>query len=56
MFEFDLTESPFREAVIREKIEMGEDGLIPVPEGPGLGIHVVREAVEEFRKNLIVIC
>ncbi|MCC6345073.1 MAG: mandelate racemase/muconate lactonizing enzyme family protein [Bryobacterales bacterium] len=56
MFEFDLTESPFREAVIREKLEMGEDGLIPVPEGPGLGIHVVREAVEEFRKNLIVIC
>ncbi|MCC6393712.1 MAG: mandelate racemase/muconate lactonizing enzyme family protein [Bryobacterales bacterium] len=56
MFEFDLTENPFREAVVREKLEMGTDGSIPVPDGPGLGIHVVREAVEEFRKNLIVIC
>jgi D-galactarolactone cycloisomerase len=55
MFEFDRTEHPFRDAVIREKINIEADGLIPVPQGPGLGIHVVEEAVAEYRRDLIVV-
>lgn len=55
-FEFDQTESPFREAVIRQKIEMDPaDGCIPVPAGPGLGVDVVPEAVDEFRAELVTI-
>ncbi len=54
MFEFDQTESPFREAVIRQKIEMDpSDGRIAVPTLPGLGVEVVRDAVDEFRVELI---
>jgi D-galactarolactone cycloisomerase len=56
MFEFDQTESPFREAVIRQKIRMDPaDVRIAVPEGPGLGVDVVPEAVAEFRTELIEI-
>ena len=56
MFEFDQTENPLREAVIRQIIAVDPaDGRIPVPAGPGLGIDVVPEAVAEFRKELITI-
>lgn len=56
MFEFDQTESPIREAVIRQKIEMDpRDGTIEVPTGPGLGVDVIPEAVEQFRTELITV-
>jgi D-galactarolactone cycloisomerase len=55
MFEFDQTESPFRDAVIEERICLGEDGMVAVPEGPGLGVTVIPERVEEFRGELISI-
>jgi len=55
LFEFDQTENPFREAVVKERIAIEEDGLIPVPAGPGLGVTVVREAVEQFRTGFITI-
>jgi D-galactarolactone cycloisomerase len=57
MFEFDRTENPLRQAVVRQRIELDPaDGRIPVPAGPGLGIDVVREAVDEFRTELITVC
>ena len=56
MFEFDQTENPLRQAVIRQNVEMDPaDGCIPVPAGPGLGIDVVPEVVEEFRTELVTI-
>jgi D-galactarolactone cycloisomerase len=55
LFEFDCTENPFRDVVIREKIRLEDDGCIAVPTAPGLGVEVVREAVEEFRTELISI-
>ena len=36
-YEPDLIDSP---------IEVGRDGTIPVPDGPGIGVHVVEERVE----------
>jgi D-galactarolactone cycloisomerase len=51
--EFDQTENPFRDAVLTQRIQPGEDGLLSVPENPGLGVDVVREAVEAFRTQLI---
>jgi D-galactarolactone cycloisomerase len=53
LFEFDQTESPFRDAVVRERLAPEEDGLIPVPQGPGLGVSVVEEEVGRFREELI---
>ena len=52
LFEFDQTESPFRDAVIHERIEPGDDGLIAVPTAPGLGVTVDEDAVARFRVKL----
>ncbi|MBI3683127.1 MAG: mandelate racemase/muconate lactonizing enzyme family protein [Acidobacteria bacterium] len=56
MFEFDRTENSFRDAVVEEKVDIEADGLMTAPTRPGLGVRVVPEAVERFRRNLIVIC
>jgi D-galactarolactone cycloisomerase len=55
LFEFDRTEHPFRDAVVQETVDLESDGLMTVPSGPGLGITVVPEAVEHYRKSLTVV-
>ena len=32
--------------LIDPPIDVGPDGMIPVPDGPGIGVHVVEERVE----------
>lgn len=48
MLEFDRSEHPFRQAVLRVPIEHVA-GVVSVPEGPGLGIDIDREGIERFR-------
>ena len=48
MLEFDRSEHPFRQAVLKQSIEH-ESGIVRVPEGPGLGIEVDRAAIETFK-------
>jgi D-galactarolactone cycloisomerase len=56
LFELDCTENPMRDAVVRSPIRVDPaDGCIPVPTGPGLGIEVVREAVEEYRVEQVIL-
>lgn len=56
LFELDCSESPMRNAVVREAFRVdAADGRIAVPTKPGLGIEVVREAVEEYRTELVTI-
>jgi D-galactarolactone cycloisomerase len=56
VFELDCTENPIRDAVVRAPFRVDPaDGCIAVPTGPGLGIEVVPEAVEEYRTELITI-
>jgi D-galactarolactone cycloisomerase len=56
MFEFDQTEHPFRDAIIREKLQLDPaDGAVAVPGGPGLGVSVIPEAVEEYRTDLEIV-
>ena len=50
LLEFDRSEHPFRQAVLKLELEH-KDGVVKVPEGPGLGIEVDRVAVERFRKK-----
>jgi D-galactarolactone cycloisomerase len=52
LFEFDRTESPFRDAVIAQCLAIDSDSCVPVPAGPGLGVKVLREAVASFRVAL----
>ena len=48
VFEFDRTEHPIRQAILREPIEH-RHGVLRIPEGPGLGIEIDRRALERFR-------
>jgi D-galactarolactone cycloisomerase len=47
MLEFDRTEHPIRQAVLREPIEHVR-GVVRVPDGPGLGIEIDRAALARF--------
>lgn len=50
MLEFDQSEHPVRHAVLTEPIRH-RGGIVRIPEGPGLGVEVDREAVARFRIN-----
>ena len=47
ILEFDRTENPFRQAVVRTPIEH-RNGVVAIPDGPGLGIEINRDALTEF--------
>lgn len=53
LFEFDRTESPFRDAVIAESLDIDPaDASIAVPMSkPGLGITVIPEAVARYTRE-----
>jgi D-galactarolactone cycloisomerase len=48
ILEFDRTEHPIRQAILRTPIEHS-GGRVRIPEGPGLGIEIDRAALERFR-------
>lgn len=53
LFEFDRTESPFRDAVTRTRLDIDPaDACVGVPMGPGLGVKVDEEQVARFRTGL----
>jgi D-galactarolactone cycloisomerase len=47
MLEFDRTEHPIRQAILKRGIEH-ERGIVRVPDGPGLGFEIDREALARF--------
>lgn len=47
MLEFDRSEHPFRQAVLGAEIEH-DGGIVRVPDAPGLGIDIDREALAAF--------
>lgn len=47
ILEFDRTFNPFRQAVVKSPIEH-EAGVVTIPDGPGLGIEIDRDALREF--------
>ncbi|NRA86134.1 MAG: mandelate racemase/muconate lactonizing enzyme family protein [Rhizobiales bacterium] len=48
--EFDRTYNPFRQAIITQPIEHN-NGVVTVPNGPGLGIEINRSSLKEFSPN-----
>jgi len=48
ILEFDRTENPFRQAVVKTPIEHVR-GVVKIPDGPGLGIEINRDALAEFQ-------
>lgn len=47
ILEFDRTENPFRQAVVQTPIEP-VNGVVSIPDGPGLGIEINRDALIDF--------
>lgn len=47
ILEFDRTEYPIRQAILTEPIEHTR-GIVPVPDGPGLGVEIDRKALARF--------
>ena len=47
ILEFDRSEHPFRQAILREPLEHAH-GIVRIPDGPGLGIELDRDALREF--------
>ena len=47
ILEFDRTENPFRQAVVTAPLDH-EGGLVNIPDGPGLGIEIDRDALRRF--------
>lgn len=48
IFEFDRTEHPIRQAILKRPIEHAA-GMVAIPTGPGLGIEIDRDALARFR-------
>ena len=47
--EYNVSMGPMLREVIENPVQMDEDGMIQVPEGPGLGIEVNEKAIEKYR-------
>jgi D-galactarolactone cycloisomerase len=47
ILEFDRTDNPFRQAVVTTPLEHS-NGIVAVPDGPGLGIEINRDALRQF--------
>jgi L-alanine-DL-glutamate epimerase-like enolase superfamily enzyme len=47
--EYNVSASPMLKDIIANPIQMDEQGMIPVPQGPGLGVEIDEEAVARFR-------
>ncbi len=48
MLEFDRSSHPFRRELIFDGIEM-QNGKVQIPAGPGIGVEVNREVLEQYR-------
>lgn len=50
MLEYDQSSHPFRQDLIFHAIKM-RDGMVDVPDGPGLGVEVNREIIERYERR-----
>jgi L-alanine-DL-glutamate epimerase-like enolase superfamily enzyme len=47
--EYNVSSSPMLRDIIENPIQMGADGMIPVPQGAGLGVEINEKALERYR-------
>ena len=50
ILEYDRSSHPFRRELVTAPITLS-DGLVPIPDRPGLGIELVPETLERYRTN-----
>lgn len=51
LFEMDQNVYPLRDELCMNKIDIAEDGLVHVPQKPGLGIELNMETVEKYKAS-----
>lgn len=51
LLEYDRSDHPFRVDLIFDSLERDGDGMVSVPDAPGLGIEVNRDVLNRFRIN-----
>ena len=49
--EYNVSSNPMLREVIQNPVQLDKDGMMDVPQGPGLGIEVNESAVQKFRIN-----
>ena len=49
--EYNVCDGPMLREIIRNPIQLDGDGMMAVPQGPGLGIEIDEQAVARFRVN-----
>ncbi|MBM3540545.1 MAG: mandelate racemase/muconate lactonizing enzyme family protein, partial [Alphaproteobacteria bacterium] len=47
--EYSVSESPIRWIVTKERLSIGPDGRVGVPQGPGLGVTLDEDAIAPYR-------
>ena len=47
MHEIDRSEHPFRQTIMQSEIE-NKDGVVQIPDGPGLSIKINRDVLAEY--------
>lgn len=47
--EYNVADNPMLREIIRNPVQMNQEGMIPVPQGPGLGIEIDEAAIKRFR-------
>ena len=49
--EYNVSSSPMLREIIANPVALDSDGMIAVPQDPGLGIEIDEKAIERFRVN-----
>ena len=49
LLEFDQNPNPLRSALFEEPIEVGADGTVTLPDGPGLGVRLNQSTIDRYR-------
>ena len=47
--EYNVAVNPMLREIIRNPIQLEADGTMRVPQGPGLGIEINEQAIEQYR-------
>lgn len=49
LLEYSTSKSPLRWEMCQESIPVGSDGMVEVPQGAGLGVHINESTLEQYR-------
>ncbi|MCM3759996.1 mandelate racemase/muconate lactonizing enzyme family protein [Alkalihalobacillus oceani] len=51
MLEYDQSSHPFRSELIFDQISMNEQGMVAIPDRPGIGVEINRDVILRYKQN-----